>query len=263
MKNYFAGLDIGSAYTKALLLDERKSLIATFLCPTKSDMAYSAGIALSEVMAKAGIGREAVFVTTTGYGKRLVCDADLQENDILCLGYAAGHINKDIRTIIEVGGQDAKVVRIDERGMLLDFVMNDRCSAGTGQFLEVIAQTLGIALEDFPELSLQSTKEIRLSSTCTVFAQTEIISFIAAQTKKEDIINAVQKSIALRIRELALEIETEDIVCFAGGLACNKAIKEELRRSMAKKLFVPNQSQFFAAYGAALKGIDAIKANNV
>jgi len=254
MKRYFAGLDVGSTYTKALLLDQHQNILSKSVRKTKPSMSYAANACFSDLIKRENLERQFVYVTATGYGKELVEFADSKAIDILCVAKAVNHTNADVRTIIEAGGQDTKVLRIDEKGKVLDFVINDKCSAGTGQFLELMAQILGVKLEDLAKLSINSTKQLTITSTCSVFAQTEVVSLLSEGEKREDIIKALHRSISSRIYELMLQVDIENAVCMVGGVALNSAVVNELEQIMEKDLFVADKPQFTAAYGAALKG---------
>jgi len=252
MKEYFVGIDVGSSYTKGVIVDEHSIIIGKFLCKTKPNMSYAANICFSDLCQQSGLNRELTHVTAIGYGRKVVEFADSTALDLICVAKAINHINKKVRTIVEVGGQDAKILRIDGKGNVLDFAMNDKCSAGTGRFLELMADVLDIEFEDLAKLSMNSTEQLTISSTCSVFAQSEVISLLSYGKKREDIVKAIHKAISSRIYDLILQVDIEDAVCMVGGVALDNALTLELEEMLGKKLIVPDQPQFIGAYGAAL-----------
>ncbi len=255
MKNYFAGIDAGSTYTKGVLLDVNKSIVAMSICKTRPEMLKAATSCFFDLCNKSGVDQNGVHVSVTGYGKDIVDFASTKESEQSCLALAAHTFNSDIRTIIEVGGEDAKVLSINREGKMLDFVMNDKCSAGTGRFLEIMVNTMDITFDDIEKLSKNATKNIFLTSICSVFAQTEITCLISKGERVENIITALLRSMAYRISELSQQIEIEDVVCMAGGLALSSVIIAEIERLIKRKILVVSYPQFLVAHGAALKSM--------
>ena len=164
-----------------------------------------------------------------------------------------------VRTIIDLGGQDSKVIALDENGKIVRFMMNDKCSAGTGRFFEVMANALGVSLDQIGEMALRSANPIKINSTCTVFAESEVISLIARRKKKEDIIAGLHESMAKKICTMAKEVGVNQVVFFDGGGAKNIGVKASLEKQLNVKLYVPEKPQFVVALGAALLAKESAK----
>lgn len=163
------------------------------------------------------------------------------------------------RTIIDLGGQDMKVISLEEDGTIADFVMNDKCSAGTGRFLEVMADVLNVGLENLGELSRRSKVPIRINSTCTVFAESEVISLIAQGKASEDIIAGIHNSIAERIASMVRQVGAKELIFYAGGGAKNRGMHKVLEDRLDKRVYVPDEPQFVIAFGAALIAQESFK----
>jgi len=257
-----AGVDIGSTATKALVLKDEK-IMGFAVRPTGANPEKAATDALDKALEKAQMKFEDIkYIVTTGYGRRAYSKANENINEInanaraaLWLGSSAG----TIRTIIDIGGQDSKVISIDKDGIVKDFIMNDKCAAGTGKFMEVIAQILEVELKDMGELSLRSTKPIKIGSTCVVFAQSEVISLIAQNKSKEDIIAGINNAIASRIVNMGKRVGIKETVFFDGGPAKNIGVRTALETALGMKVFVPKNPQVVNALGAALTAYDLVK----
>ncbi len=252
-----AGVDIGSVATKALILNDQK-IAATVVLPTGSQSKVAAQSALDQALAAAGVDRKSVrHVVSTGYGRRVV---DFGEKTITEISACAqgmkflGSERDPVRTLIDLGGQDIKVIAVDEKGNTSDFMMNDKCAAGTGRFLEVIARALEVKLEELGDLALKSTKTITINATCTVFAESEVISLLAQSVTKEDIIAGVHNSIAERIFAMVKKISLKEIVTFNGGGAKNKGLCRVLEQKLNTSLYIPEIPQFVNALGSAVVG---------
>lgn len=259
-----AGIDIGSVTTKAVILREKK-ILAQIISFTKANPALAAEFTLSEVLKKANLKRNNLdFIITTGYGRRIIEFGDKVITEITANAKGARFLGSDwgeIRTVIDLGGQDSKVIKLDQIGQVSDFVMNDRCAAGTGRFLEVMANTFDLKLEDLGETSLKSKNPIQINATCTVFAESEVISLIAQKKKREDILAGVHQVIAKKIANLARTIGPKDVVFFDGGGAKNVGIKKALEQELGLKIYVPPEPQFVIALGAALIADEMISAS--
>lgn len=256
-----AGVDIGSTATKALVLKDDQ--IAGFsVRSTGSDPDRSALHCLERALEKASLKMDSIeYIVSTGYGRRAFTRSMNQINEINAnaraaawLGSAAG----TIRTIIDIGGQDSKVISLDKDGMVKDFIMNDKCAAGTGKFMEVIAQILEVELKDMGEISLRATKPIKIASTCVVFAQSEVISLIAQKKAKEDIIAGINWAIASRIVNMGKRIGIKDVVFFDGGPAKNIGVRKALEKELGMRVYVPKNPQVINALGAALTARDLV-----
>lgn len=261
-----AGIDVGSVTTKVVIvaLQDRK-ILAQAISSTRADPKLAANSVLEEALKKASLSRDEIaFIVSTGYGRRAIDFSNKPITEITANAVGAQFLGSPwgkIRTIIDLGGQDSKAIKLDEHGAISDFVMNDKCAAGTGRFLEVIAQTLDVKLDDLGNYSLKSTNPIKINATCTVFAESEIISLVAQREKKEDILAGLNETIARRIGGMAKSINPEGLVFFDGGGARNIGIKTALERELGLKIYVPPEPQFVIALGAALIAAESFSAN--
>jgi len=252
---YYLGIDAGSSYIKLALIDGADNTIAKSIVERGADIDACCRQSYSNLLSEYHIEQnEIAGVIATGYGRKQVGFCDEVITEITALAVGGFSIDRDVRTIIDIGGQDSKVVSIDEAGKVVDFVMNQKCSAGTGKFLEVTSASLGIKIEELGQLSLKSDRPVSLSSTCTVFAESEIISCIARGEKKENIIKALHNSICGQISGLYFQTNSDyhGKILFAGGVALNEGIVAELTRRLNCEVLVPPNPQFIGAYGAAL-----------
>jgi predicted CoA-substrate-specific enzyme activase len=250
-----AGIDVGSLTTKIVLLKKNK-VLARAITPTRADPSIAAELVMRSVLKKSGLSRKQIdYTISTGYGRRAIEFGDRVITEITANAKGAiwlGSPLGKIRTIIDLGGQDSKVIALGEKGEIIDFVMNDKCAAGTGRFLEVMARRLGVRLEDLGKLSLRSKNPIRINSTCTVFAESEVVSLIAQRKKKEDIIAGLHSAIAKRLAGMVKQVGVRGVIFFDGGGAKNVGIKKALEDELGKKVYVPKNPEFVIALGAAL-----------
>ncbi len=195
---------------------------------------------------------QVIAVTATGYGRASVPFASGKTTEISCHGVGAHQLFPKTGTVIDIGGQDSKVIQIDDRGRMLDFTMNDKCAAGTGRFLEVMADRLELGLNELSDPSHITGKSARISSTCTVFAESEVISLMAKHTRREQIVNGLQRSIVNRIWSMVTSIGIEGEVTLTGGVANNRGLVLVLEEKLGQKLNVPENPQTVGALGAAL-----------
>ena len=229
MSIYTLGIDIGSTASKCVMLADGKDIVA------KSLISVGAGTsgpqrAIDEVLSAAGKKREDMaYVLATGYGRNSLMDfADKQMSELSCHAKGAHFLFPEVHTVIDIGGQDVKVLEI-ENGVMTNFAMNDKCAAGTGRFLDVMARVLEVDVKDLGRLGAMSTKYVGISSTCTVFAESEVISQLAMGTDKCDIINGIHRSVAGRVAGLAHRIGVRDQVVMTGGVAQNQGIVKALQ----------------------------------
>ncbi|WPX08694.1 acyl-CoA dehydratase activase [Anaerocellum danielii] len=255
-KRYFAGIDSGSTSTNAVVIDSSKNILGYCTVKTGFDVVSSAKAALSEACSMAGINEDDIsFITSTGYGRISIPFSNLQVTEITCHAKGAHALFSSARTIIDIGGQDSKVIKIDEDGNVLDFVMNDKCSAGTGRFIEYMARVLELDLEDFSKC-LNFSEDLTISSMCTVFAESEVISLIAQGKKREDIIRAINKVVAIKAISLVNRVKGEKDFVITGGVAKNKGVVLELEKRLGCKLLIPFDPQIVGALGAAIIGLE-------
>ncbi len=253
MRNLYAGIDIGSLITKAVIIDDRK-LISSHRADSRADPARLSEQAFGETLKRAQAKTEDIsFTVATGYGRISCAFADATITELTCHARGSQFANSDVRTIIDIGGQDSKVIKIDSKGKMVDFEMNDKCAAGTGRFLEVMAHALGINIEDIGTISMQSENPCSLSSTCTVFAETEVVSLLAKGINKENIIAGLHMSIAKRVGNMVKRLGPQKEFLFVGGVAKNKGMKTSLEKQLSIRFMALEfDPQIIGALGAAL-----------
>ncbi len=247
-----AGIDIGSITTKAAILSEGEVL------GTKVGFTGYSAVKAGKKVFEELLGELMLEITgidkivSTGYGRNSVDFADKSMTEIICHGAGAHFLNPYIRSIIDVGGQDSKALTIDEKGKVKEFVMNDKCAAGTGRFLEVMARALEIDLDNFAEFSCDTHEPASISSICTVFAESEVISLISKGVSRENIISGINESVASRVASLAKRIKAREPLMMTGGVAKNIGVVNALERALEMKIEVPEMAQENGAIGAAV-----------
>jgi predicted CoA-substrate-specific enzyme activase len=257
-----AGVDLGSTYTKAAVL-ARDRITGTGITPTVVDLDAAAEGALVQALAAGGVDRAALdMVVTTGYGRRAIGMSHNEIDEIYAKAVAAKWLGSPwgpVRTVIDIGGQDSKVLRLDEEGSLDTFLMNTKCAAGTGRFLEAMARVLGVTLDELGPLGMRSRSPVELSNTCIVMAESEVVSLIAQRRAVEDIVAGIHVSVAERVGNMAKQLGVVEVVFFDGGPARNAGLKAALERVLDVELYVPKNPQVSAAIGAALVARDAVR----
>lgn len=240
-----AGLDIGSR-TIALVEMNGESIVSADV----QDTTYDPAAECRRLIA----GKDFVSLTATGYGRHLAADLFGAKaiTEIKAFALGARYINPDCRAILDIGGQDVKVITVDEKGRVADFEMNDRCAAGTGKFLEVMANVLGYSLTEFGEAALTATTPVKINSTCTVFAESEVVSLIAKGESRNNIALGLHEAVADRVIAMLNRVKVEGGLFFAGGVARNAAMREVLARRLGVDVKVPDNPQIVGALGAAL-----------
>ena len=248
----YAGIDIGSITAKAALIKDKK-LLGTLVIPTGYHH-LNAGIRVFEsLLEKTGLSRADIrAIVSTGYGRSSIDFADKAMTEILCHGAGAHFINPEVRGIIDVGGQDSKAILLDNQGRVENFAMNDKCAAGTGRFLEVMARALEVDLDHMGEFSLKADNPSKISSICTVFAESEVISMMARQEKRENIIAGIHDAAAARVAILAAKINIRGPVMMTGGVAKNTGMVSALEKRLGLGLIIGALSQENGAIGAAV-----------
>ncbi|MBR7146316.1 MAG: 2-hydroxyglutaryl-CoA dehydratase [Oscillospiraceae bacterium] len=252
------GIDVGSTASKCVIIKDGEELVAKSLVAVGTGTSGPAR-AIAEVLENAGMTREQMdYVLATGYGRNSLDGlADQQMSELSCHAKGASFLFPEVRTVIDIGGQDVKVIEI-ENGIMKNFVMNDKCAAGTGRFLDVMARVLEVNVEDLDELGDQSTREIGISSTCTVFAESEVISQLAVGTDKRDIIAGIHRSVAGRVSGLCNRVGVRDMVVMTGGVAQNHGIVKALENQIGHEIHLSPLTQFNGALGAALFGYEKV-----
>ena len=254
---YAAGVDVGSTQTKAVILSGDRKIVGRSLIDTGAYVTQAAERAFQQAVASAGIAsEEVVYVVGTGYGRYKVTFGNTQITEISCHARGANFLYPRTRTVIDMGGQDAKGIHVDENGGVKDFVMNDKCAAGTGRFLSNAAETVGIALEEIGPLSLRAKKPVRLSTVCAVFVESDIMSYLAEGKTVEDILGGVHSAIAARTVALVRRVGIEPEVTFTGGVSRNVGMVRALEEKLGLPVNVGEDSHFIGAIGAALFALE-------
>jgi predicted CoA-substrate-specific enzyme activase len=255
---YVAGMDLGSTYSKAVVINEQLQVVGTAVRRTGFKLGLAAESVFEEVVASAGLERAAVrYVAATGYGRYMVPFRHTQITELTCHAHAAHHLFPGTRTILDIGGQDIKSIRIDEQGRVRAFRLNDKCAAGTGAFLEKTARYLGLSTDDIGPYALRSTAPVEVSSVCAVFAESEVISHLAGGVPAEDIMNGAIIALAGRAVQLMRRVGLESEYMLTGGMTRNAAMVAALEQHLKGALNVAAGSlgQLNGAIGAALLGM--------
>lgn len=246
------GVDIGSASSKVLILKDGKEIIAETVLPVGTGTSGPAR-ALQEALNKAGIERSQINkLVVTGYGRMTFPDADEQVSEITCHAKGVYFLVPEVRTIIDIGGQDAKVIKLDSQGYVTNFVMNEKCAAGTGRFLEVMSRVLEIEVSSLGQLGEKAESLVPISSTCTVFAESEVISQLAAGKHIPDVVAGIHQSVARRVAGLAGRVGLTPQVVMTGGVAKNPGVVKAMEKELKVPIIVAPRSQLTGALGAAL-----------
>lgn len=262
MTVYAAGIDVGSTQTKAIVLDDARSIVMRALVPTGAHVSRAAQRAFDEALQRCGLPREAVrYVVGTGYGRFKVTFGDTQVTEISCHARGAHFMFPHTRTIIDMGGQDTKAIRLGPDGEVADFSMNDKCAAGTGRFLAAAAEVLGLPLEEIGTVSLRAVRPVRITSVCTVFVESDIMSYLAQKRTVEDILGGVHKAIAARTISLVRRVGIEPEITFSGGVSNNAGMVAALEQTLGASLNISQESHYMGALGAALFALERAVAN--
>jgi predicted CoA-substrate-specific enzyme activase len=256
---YVLGIDSGSTSTNAVIMDGNKKIIAKGSVRTGAKTSGSAEKILEDILKTAGLKREDLsMIVSTGYGRVSIPFADMNVTEISCHGRGARYFDPDVRTILDIGGQDSKAIRLNADGEVTDFVMNDKCAAGTGRFLEAMARTLEMDISELGPISLKSAEKVTISSMCTVFAESEVISLIAQNREKADIANGVHEAISGKAMSLLRRVGLEPGYMMTGGVAKNVGVIHCLEEKLGSPLFICDDPEIVGATGAALYALDKI-----
>lgn len=256
---YVLGIDSGSTSTNAVILDESKAIKASAVIRTGAKSAESADKIVKEILERAGLTREDIScIVSTGYGRVSIPFADSNVTEISCHGKGAHFLNPTVRTILDIGGQDSKAIRLNENGEVTDFVMNDKCAAGTGRFLEMMARTLELSTDELGPISAHWKEDIEISSMCSVFAESEVISLIAQNKEKADIVHGIHKAIAGKALSLLKRVGIEGTCMMTGGVAKNTGVVQVLEERLTEKLFIYEEPEIVGALGAALFALEKL-----
>lgn len=256
---YTLGIDIGSTATKAVLLEDGKDIRATAI------ISFGAGTsgtdqALEKLFKESGLTWDDIdYTVATGYGRLRFDEADKQISELSCHARGMYFMIPEARTIIDIGGQDVKALRLNGHGGLDNFIMNEKCAAGTGRFLDVMAGVLETSTDQLGALDAQADFKVEISSTCTVFAESEVISHLANKEKIPNIIAGIHDSVAKRTAGLARRLGVEETVVMSGGVAQNAGVVRALEEELGVKIQIPPYVQLIGALGAALHGAKAFE----
>ncbi len=247
-----AGIDVGSISAKAALVNNG-NIIATEVILTGYNASKAGETVLQWVLDGAGVSREDISrIVATGYGRNSVTVADKTVTEITCHAAGAHLLNPEVRFVIDIGGQDSKAIAMDTGGRVIDFAMNDKCAAGTGRFLEVMARALEVDLDAFGDLSAKAEQPSTISSLCTVFAESEVISLISRGASRENIIAGIHASIGARVMAMANRVGLREPIMMTGGVAKNAGVVKALENKCGRTIVVSPYAQVNGAIGAAL-----------
>lgn len=259
--SYTMGIDVGSTASKCVILENGTEILSRSLASAGAGTGGPKR-AIQEAFAEAGLKREDMgCIVATGYGRRALTWADREMSELSCHAKGAGFLFPGVRTVIDIGGQDAKVLRVGKTGILENFVMNDKCAAGTGRFLDVMAGILEAEVQDLGRLSAQAAREVNISSTCTVFAESEVISQLAGGTEIPAIVKGIHRSVAGRVSGLAKRLGIQPLVAMTGGVAQNEGVRRALEEALECRIHTSELAQYNGALGAALLGWERLAIN--
>jgi len=254
---YGAGVDAGSTQTKAVIVDGAGTIVARSLIPTGANVTRAGENAFLEACRAAGLPRAHVgYVVGTGYGRYKVTFGDAQITEITCHARGAHAAFPATRTVIDMGGQDTKAIKVGPDGAVVDFSMNDKCAAGTGRFLSAAADVTGVGLDELGPVALRAVNPVRLTSVCTVFVESDIMSYLAQKKTIEDILGGVHKAIAARTMALVRRVGVESEITFTGGVSRNVGMVRALETVLGRPINVSPDGHFMGALGAALFALE-------
>jgi len=258
-QGYYAGIDIGSTMTKVVIVNANAGIRSSVIKVTSPEQRKLANKVMEETLDKANLTFEEItYVVATGYGRINVGFADRQITEISCHARGIAYLLPEARTVIDIGGQDCKGIKLS-RGRVTDFVMNDKCAAGTGRFLEVMAEALGVKLDDLGELSLKATSPVKMSSICTIFAEQEMLTKLAEGVSLNDVVAGLHEAIASRNVSMVSRLNIEREVVITGGGAKNKGLVRALEVKLGCPVLIPPEPLLTGAIGAALLGKEIVR----
>lgn len=256
-----AGVDVGNQTGKAVIVRDDGTVLAKAVVTAAEEAAAVAEQALAAALAQAGLARSDLgAIVATGVGRNGVPFANRTLTEVSCDAKGAVHLFPSARTVIDIGAEDARGLRCDQAGKVLDFVMNDKCASGAGVFIEAMAKALEVSLYEIGELSLRSQNEVDINCTCAVFAESEVVSLIHRQVPREDIARGIHDSIALRAASMLRRIGIHDDLVLVGGSSLNVGMVDALTRRTGKRVLVPEDPVTVGALGAALYALEGVAA---
>ena len=255
---FYAGIDSGSSSTDVVIIDSDKNIVSKTVILTGAGASVSGQLALDTALKEAGLTKEDISSSiTTGYGRNTLTLGDRSITEISCHAKGAYFLDPNVRTIIDIGGQDSKVIKLGENGEVVNFTMNDKCAAGTGRFLEIMAHTLQLSPDEMSNAGLKYNEELTISNMCTVFAESEIVSLIAQDKSVNDIVHALDDSIASRIAALVKRVDPIPRFMMTGGVAKNKGVVNAIEKKLGFQIIVNENAQVCGALGAALFALES------
>lgn len=258
---YVMGIDFGSTTSKTVILDRKGNIKARAIAHIGSVSNKGAIASMAEALKLAGITEADIArAVSTGYGRRMLDIADQSYTEITCHARGAVHMVPEARLVIDIGGQDSKVIAVDATGLVSQFAMNDRCAAGTGKFLETLARAVGVELEKMGPMAMEAKEILKISNMCATFAETEVIALLAEGKPKTDILGAVHAAIANRTMGLVARVGARTPVVMTGGVAKNIAAVKHIEAALKCELIIPSDPQIAGALGAALFALDEVSA---
>lgn len=256
----YIGIDIGSTKAASCLIDADRNVVYSVIVPTNSNMKSAGDECFSRCVQESGVPLESIkHLIVTGYGRKVLHPACSYSEitEIMAIAKGVYATEQNACTIIDIGGQDSKAIRIDDRGCIVDFRMNDMCAAGTGRFIENIARILEIPLDGIGEISLSAVEPVVITSMCAVFAESEVISMLSQGVTKQSILAGLFSAIAKRVVNLAMSIGIEGAVTFTGGVAKNTGIAKYIEEELGTAVRIAPSSRLIAAYGSALAALES------
>lgn len=251
---YYGGCDVGSTYTKAVILDENGKIVADTTLKSKINPTESAELAMDEVLKQAGLSniKDLDYLIGTGYGRNKVPFAEENISEISCHAMGVHVTDPTVKAIIDIGGQDVKGIAIDTDGTVRNFAMNDKCAAGTGRFFEAMARSFEMSLSDFSKLSLDAKNVIPITAQCTVFAESEVITLVGEGKPMDEIAAGIEMAVAKRCFVMAKKAGATDSITLTGGCAKNDGLKKAIEQVLHMKVIdLKTDPQLMGALGAA------------
>lgn len=253
------GIDIGSTACKGIILQDGKEIVARAIVPLGTGTIGPREV-FQNVLSQQNLSKQDIKrIMVTGYGRFTFDDADNQKSELSCHAKGMNFLFPTVRTIVDIGGQDVKVMRVSAKGMLENFVMNDKCAAGTGKFLDVMARIINVHVSELGDIGLRATEEVSISSTCTVFAESEVISKLSSQVEMGSLVAGIHRSVAQRVAALAYRNGIVPSVAMSGGVALNKGVVALLSQELKTEILVHEDCQLAGALGAAVLAADEVR----
>ncbi len=257
---YVMGVDFGSTTGKTVILAGDGTQVAGCVSQQGTVSAEGAQASIAGALAQAGLTQDDIaFTVSTGYGRRMLDVSDRSFTEITCHARGAVELHPDVRLVIDIGGQDSKVIAIDDQGLVRTFAMNDRCAAGTGKFFEVLARAMELPIDELGPMAMTAQEQIVVSSMCATFAETEVVSLMAEGKRKQDILYGVHAAVAKRTSGMVAKVGKATPAVMTGGVAKNSAAVQHIEQALGIELQIPDAPQLAGALGAALFALDEVR----